>query len=317
MRIVFCGTPDFAVPALEALCDAGHDIALVVTQPDRKKGRGKIDAASPVKECALSRSLSVFQPEKIREPEALQKIRSMDADVCVVAAFGQIFPEELLSMPKYGCVNIHASLLPRHRGAAPIQQAILDGDKVTGVTLQQMAAGVDTGDILLQLETEIAPDETAGSLFDRLSHMGAELVVKALPMIENGTITKTPQNEEEATHCGKITSDMGYVDWNLPADVLERRMRAFDPWPACCSRLSDGKLMKLWRGVPHEDQEIKGIEAIQPGTIVCVGKESFTIAAGRGFLEITELQLEGKRRMSAHDFLLGYRLHEGDYIWRR
>ena len=315
MRIVFFGTPDFAVPALEALIRADYEIVMVVTQPDRKKGRGDKLAMSPVKECAIAHALPVFQPEKVREKEALQRIRETEPDIGVVAAFGQIFPTELLEMPRFGCVNIHASLLPRHRGASPIQQAILDGDSETGVTLQQMADGVDTGDILLQKKIPIGAEDTGGSMFDRLAALGAELITEALPMIEEGRITPVRQDETAATHCKKITKELGMIDWNMPAAVIERRVRALDPWPGSFRTLKNGRLLKIWKvGCAPSVTDQKGGE--EPGTIIHVDKDSFTVATGDGVLRILEVQPEGKKRMSAHDFMLGYKVSEGESLWQ-
>ena len=232
MRVVFMGTPDFARTALEALIKAGHKIVLVVTQPDKPKGRSGKLQISDVKDCAIKNGIEVFQPEKIKEESSVSFLKSIDADIYVVAAFGQIISKEILDIPRYGCINIHASLLPKYRGAAPIQQAILDGEKVTGVTIQQMNTGVDTGDILLQREYAISDDETGGSLFDRLSILGADLVIEALDLIEKGKIIPRPQDESKATHCGKIKKDMGLIDWSWSAEKIERYIRGLNPWPS-------------------------------------------------------------------------------------
>lgn len=305
MRIVFMGTPDFAQKALEALIEAGHDIVLVVTQPDKPKGRSGQLQMSEVKACALKHEIEVFQPEKIREEESVSYLKRYEADIYVVAAFGQIVSQEILDIPRYGCVNIHASLLPKYRGAAPIQQAILDGETVTGVTIQQMNIGVDTGAILTQKEYEISEEETGGSLFDRLSEMGAKLIVETLDLIEKGKITPRLQDESKATKCGKIKKDMGKIDWTDDAVVIERYVRGLNPWPSAFTFL-DNKQLKIWKA-----KAIKSVSE-RPGSVVEVKKNSFTVACGKGALEILEVQLEGKKRMETNAFLLGYKISEGD-----
>ena len=307
MRIVFMGTPDFARTALEAVIKAGHEVVLVVTQPDKPKGRSGQLQISEVKECAVSHGIEVFQPAKIKEPDSVAYLKNTDADIYVVAAFGQIISQEILDIPKYGCINIHASLLPRYRGAAPIQQAILDGDKVTGVTIQQMNIGVDTGDILLQREYIIGDDETGGSLFDALSTLGAELVVEALQKIEAGQITRIPQDERYATHCGKIKKDMGLIDWSWDAEKIERYVRGLNPWPSAYTYLN-GKQLKIWKA------EVSMGENSEPGTVISTDKKSMTIGCGKGSLKVWEVQLEGKKRMEMSAFLLGNRIATGDRI---
>ena len=245
MKIVYMGTPDFAVRPLEELIAAGHEITLVVTQPDREKGRGKAVAMTPVKECALKHGIPVFQPVKIREEESVRKLSEVPADLFVVAAFGQILPRQVLEMPRYGCVNIHASLLPKYRGAAPIQWAILNGDRETGITIMQMGEGLDDGDILLQKKIPIAPDETGDGLFDKLMILGAEAIVEAVPLIESKSLTPLRQDEEKATHVKKITKEMGRIDWRLPASEIERRVRALDSWPSAYTSVN-GKVLKIW-----------------------------------------------------------------------
>ena len=305
MRIVFMGTPDFAKTALEALIEAGHDIVLVVTQPDKPKGRSGQLQMSEVKECAIKHDIPVFQPVKIREVENVEYLKRYEADIYVVAAFGQIVSQEILDIPKFGCVNIHASLLPKYRGAAPIQQAILDGERVTGVTIQQMNLGVDTGAILTQKEYEIAEDETGGSLFDKLSNMGAELIVETLKLIEKGEVDPRLQDESKATKCGKIKKDMGRIDWTGDATVIERYVRGLNPWPSAFTTL-DGRQLKIWRA-----KAIKSVSE-KPGSVVDVKKNSFTVACGKGALEIFEVQLEGKKRMETSAFLLGCKISAGD-----
>ncbi len=306
MRVVFMGTPDFARTALEALIKAGHKIVLVVTQPDKPKGRSGKLQISDVKDCAIKNGIEVFQPEKIKEESSVSFLKSIDADIYVVAAFGQIISKEILDIPRYGCINIHASLLPKYRGAAPIQQAILDGEKVTGVTIQQMNTGVDTGDILLQREYAISDDETGGSLFDRLSILGADLVIEALDLIEKGKIIPRPQDESKATHCGKIKKDMGLIDWSWPAEKIERYIRGLNPWPSAYTYM-DGRQLKIWKAYVSDE---KG----ECATVLKVDKKSITIGCGEGSVRVLEVQLEGKKRMEMSAFLLGNRILEGDRI---
>lgn len=307
MKIVFMGTPDFARSALEKIIEAGHEVVLVVTQPDKPKGRSGELQVSDVKACALEHGLPVFQPVRIKLPENVAELKKYDADIYVVAAFGQILSQEILDIPRFGCVNIHASLLPKYRGAAPIQQSIIDGEKETGVTIMQMAAGMDTGDILLQRAVPIDENETGGGLFDKLSNLGAELIVEALPMIERGELTPVPQDEEKATKCGKLSKDMGLIDFEKDAVSIRNLVRGLNPWPSAYTFL-DGKMLKIWDVKVVTDFEESEAEN---GTIVAVSKDSFTVKTKDGYLEVLELQLEGKKRMKAKDFLLGYKLTLG------
>jgi len=324
MKIVFMGTPDFAVRALEALLEAGHDVRAVVTQPDKEKGRNRKMQCSPVKECALAHGLTVFQPAKIKAPEAVEELRKYGADIFVVVAFGQILSKEILEMPKYGCVNIHASLLPRYRGAAPIQYAILNGDDMTGVTIQQMDEGVDTGDILTMKAIPVEKTDTGGSLFEKLSVLGAGLLVKTLPKIESGDIIPVKQQEEDAVHVRMLNKDMGKIDWEKSADVLERLVRGMDPWPSAYCRLR-GKSLKVWRsevlgGEEKEEAAHTGIfkhneeRKPQPGEVLLVTKDSIHVQAGKGVLVLKEVQLEGKKRMPVRDFLLGCQVKAGEML---
>lgn len=307
MRIVFMGTPDFARSALEKIIEAGHEVVLVVTQPDKPKGRSGELQVSDVKACALEHGLPVFQPVRIKLPENVAELKKYDADIYVVAAFGQILSQEILDIPKFGCVNIHASLLPKYRGAAPIQQSILDGEKTTGVTIMQMAAGMDTGDILLQREIPIDENETGGGLFDKLSILGGELIVDALPMIERGELTPVPQDEAKATKCGKLSKDMGQIDFTKDAQTIRNLIRGLNPWPSAFTHY-EGKLLKIWSAKVVEGSNGK------PGEVVSVGKESFAVTCGDGALEITEVQLEGKKRMAVKDFLLGNKVTCGTML---
>ncbi len=298
------GTPDFAVNSLEAINDAGHEITLVVTQPDKPKGRSGALQMSDVKQCALKLGIPVFQPEKIKDPAAFDKLKEYECELIVVAAFGQIIPEEILNFPKYGCINVHASLLPRLRGASPIQTAILEGDAETGVTIQQMGVGLDTGDILSQSRIPIDKDDTGGSLFDKLADLGAELVVKTIEDIGEGRIRPCPQDEDKASYAKKIDKSMGRINWNMDACEIERLIRALDPWPSAFSSL-EGRMVKIWKA-----QTVPGTDAA-PGRVTDVRKDGISVACGSGLLIIKEIQLEGKKRMPVHDFLLGYDLKPG------
>lgn len=325
MKIIFMGTPDFAVGALEALLDAGHEVCAVVTQPDKQKGRDRKVQFSPVKECALAHGLTVLQPVKIKTPEAVEELKKYEADIFVVAAFGQILSKEILEMPKYGCINIHASLLPRYRGAAPIQYAILNGDEMTGVTIMQMDEGLDTGDILTMKAIPVEKEDTGGSLFEKLSRLGAELLVKTLPRIEAGDIIPVKQQEEDAVHVRMLNKNMGKIDWEKDAVVLERMVRGMNPWPSAYCTFRK-KSLKVWRSeVLEEEQKGEGTRsglfrhnaeknAFHPGEVVLVTKDDIHVQTGKGVLVLKEVQLEGKKRMPVRDFLLGYQVKEGEIL---
>lgn len=303
MKIVFMGTPDFAASVVDAVEKAGHEIVLCVTQPDKPKGRsGKLQFPE-VKQWAVDRNIPVFQPVKIRQAECVEELRKYDADLFLVAAFGQILPKEILDMPKYGCVNVHASLLPKYRGAAPIQWAVLNGDEISGVTTMQMGVGLDDGDMLLKKEVKLAADETGGSLFDRLAIAGGELAVETIAAIEAGTVVAVPQNEDEATHVGMIKKEMGHIDWSRPAVEIERLIRGLNPWPSAFTSLNE-RTLKLWNAQVVD-------ESGNPGQVIAKDKNGFTVACGVGALKVLELQLEGKKRMNAGDFLRGYALEIG------
>lgn len=301
MKVVYMGTPDFSVGALEALIKAGHEITAVVTQPDKAKGRSGQMQFSPVKECAVRHGIPVFQPVRIKTPEAIEELKKYEADIYVVAAFGQILSRQILEMPRYGCVNIHASLLPKYRGAAPINQCIIDGEKETGVTIMQMDAGVDTGDILTQKKVIIEDKETAATLFEKLAQAGSELIVETLPLIAEGGITPVRQDERLASHVKMMDKSMGRIDWTQDAVSIERLVRGLNPWPSAYT-FCQNKSVKIWNsdaldGNPGKD--------VQPGTIVAVAKDFFDVSCGKGILRIQELQLEGKKRMDTKSFLLG------------
>ena len=307
MRVIFMGTPDFATGTLEEIVLAGHEVVGVVTQPDKPKGRGKTLMPTPVKEVAMKYNLPVYQPKKVREPEFVEVLRGLKPDVMVVAAFGQIISKEILEMPKYGCINVHASLLPAYRGAAPIQWAVINGDKESGVTIMQMDEGIDTGDMIEKVVVPIAEDETGGSLFDKLSQAGAKLCVKVLQDLEDGKAVREKQPEESTTpYARMIDKKMGSIDWEKPAKEIEQLIRGLNPWPSAYTRLQ-GKTLKIWKAevlLEHSQEE--------PGQITEVTKDSIVVQTGQGRLKILELQLEGKKRMDAASFLRGYALKEGE-----
>ena len=317
MKVVFMGTPDFAVSTLEAIYEAGHEIVLVVTQPDKPRGRGKEMQFPDVKVWALEHDLPVYQPVKIKEEEAIEYLRRYEADVFVVAAFGQILPKAILDMPPLGCVNVHASLLPKYRGAAPIQWAVINGDKVSGVTTMQMGVGLDDGDMLLKEEVELAEDETGGSLFDRLAIVGGKLCVETIEGLEAGTVKAVPQNEDEATHVGMIKKSMGEMDFEKSAVELERLIRGLNPWPSAFTKLN-GKTLKVWKAAvsSYEDManetgiSVSDIEVSNPGEVIWTGKDSIAVKCNGDILLMQEVQLEGKKRMTVADYLRGHGIEQ-------
>lgn len=304
MKVVFMGTPDFSVGTLEAIIEAGHEVVAVITQPDKPKGRGKEMQFTPVKEVALKHNIPVYQPEKIKAPESVALLKELDADIAVVIAFGQIVSKEILDMYPYGCVNVHASLLPAYRGAAPYQWAVINGEKVTGVTTQQMNEGVDTGDIIQQTEVEIAEDETAGSLYDKLSVAGAKLCVETLEALENGTATFIKQDDSKSSHAKKLHKQFGDIDWSMPAEKIEQLIRGLNPWPSAYTKL-DGKMLKIWKAkvILEDSQKL-------PGETVSFDKKEWTVQTGKGILSLREVQLEGKKRMGVEEFLRGFSLEQ-------
>ncbi|MCD8216770.1 MAG: methionyl-tRNA formyltransferase [Clostridiales bacterium] len=304
MKIIFMGTPDFSVGTLEALIEAGHEVVLAVTQPDKPKGRGKSVQFPPVKEAALAHGIEVFQPCRVREPECIEYLKTFRADIIVVVAFGQILPGEILEMPPCGCVNVHASLLPKYRGAAPIQWAVINGEKISGVTTMRMDEGLDTGDIILQEEVALEEKETGGSLFEKLSGTGARLCVKTLEVIENGTAVYTPQDHAQATKTGLISKKFGLIDWNRPAAQIECLVRGLNPWPSAYTKLN-GKTFKIWAADVISENTGK-----TPGSITKVTKDAVFVQTGEGILVLGEVQLEGKKRMRCGDFLRGYAVDE-------
>lgn len=305
MRVVFMGTPDFSVGTLEAIIKAGHEVVAVVTQPDKRQGRSSELRMSPVKECALKHGIDVYQPIKVRDPEFVEILRGLAPEVIVVVAFGQIIPKSVLEMPKYGCVNVHASLLPKYRGAAPIQWAVIDGEEVTGVTTMLMDEGIDTGDILMVREYKVDPKETGGSLFDKLENLGAELLVETLDGLQAGSITPVPQGEN-FTHVGKLEKTTGVIDFNKSAVEIERLIRGLNPWPSAYTSFN-GKTLKIWDAdVVDED-----VSSYAPGTIYRVDKKHIYVSTAKGGLILNEVQLEGKKRMDTEAFLRGCQVETG------
>lgn len=310
MRLIFMGTPDFAVPVLQALIDAGHEIGFAVTQPDRRRNRGRV-TFSPVKELAVSRGIPVLQPERLSKDEAAkQSLRDYAPDAVIVVAYGQILKQDVLDIPKLGCFNVHGSILPKLRGASPIQHAILEGFSTTGVTIMKMGPGLDDGDMIATAETEIGGMDCE-QLSEKLSHMGAELLVRTLPSIAEGTAVYTKQNEAEATTCGKITKKDGFVDFTDCARDIGCRIRAFDPWPGCWLE-HDGKRIKIWKAECMPGTEVSVKQA--PGTVMDASVSGIDVVCGEGILRITELQAPGKKRMAAADYLRGHRVPAGTML---
>lgn len=310
MKVVFMGTPDFAVGTLEAIVGAGHEVAAVVTQPDKPKGRGGVMAMSPVKECALRHGLTVLQPLKARNPEFIDEIRAINPDVIVVVAFGQIIPSEIIHMPKFGCINVHASLLPKYRGASPIQWTVLDGCEYSGVTTMLMDEGIDTGDILETAAVKLDERETGGSLFDRLSLVGAKLLVETLDKAEAGQLHPVKQDDSQSSYVRMMDKSFGLMDFTQPVEVLERKVRALNPWPSAFTHM-DEKLLKIWDATVIQDNNVKVGDY---GKVKTDGKTCFMVACDGGYLSVNELQLEGKKRMKVEDFLRGYSIKEGTVL---
>ena len=304
MKVLFMGTPDFSVGTLEALADAGHEVCLAVTQPDKPKGRGKEMQFPPVKEAAMRRGIPVFQPKRVRTPESVEYLKSFQADVCVVVAFGQILTKELLEMTPFGCINVHASLLPKYRGAAPIQWAILRGEEVTGVTTMQMDEGIDTGDMLLKTEVPITPEETGESLHDKLAAAGAQLAVRTLEELEAGTLRPIKQGESPTPYAKMLDKKMGSIDWSRPAAEIERLVRGLNSWPSAYTHWN-GKVMKIWKTGVKSAQSGDTTQQAAPGTILEVEKDSFSVQTGDGVLVVQEVQLPGKKHMEVQAFLRG------------
>lgn len=308
MRIVFMGTPDFAVASLKALAERGTDeIVGVFTQPDRPKGRGQKMLMTPVKEYALEHGFEVYQPQRVKAPEVIELLRSLAPDLIVVAAFGQFLPKEILEMPKYGCINVHASLLPKYRGAAPIHYAILNSETESGVTIMQMDIGMDTGDMLSKTAVAITPEMTMGELHDELKEQGGTLLLETIEKIKCGDVTPIKQNDGEATYAHLLTREMEIIDWTLPAEQIHNKIRAFNPAPGTVTVLPDGKKLKIWRA-----EAVNGSGA--PGTVTEIMKAGFKVACGSGALLVTEVQPESKKRMPAAVFCNGRGIKAGDIL---
>ena len=310
MRIVFMGTPDFAVGSLQALCESGkHEILAVVTQPDRPKGRGNKLLQTPVKEYALEQGLTVYQPQKVKTPEFVELLHELQPELIVVAAFGQFLSKEILELPKYGCINVHASLLPKYRGAAPIQYAIIKGEKESGVTIMQMDIGMDTGAMLDKVVVPIAENTTMGELHDALREQGAALLLQVIDKIAAGTAVAEPQDNEQATYATLLDRSMEHIDWSKKAQEVHNLIRGFNPAPSTFTKLPNGKSLKIW----GSKMTAKNSTAAA-GTVIETGKHSFFVACGEGVLEITEVQPESKKRMPAQVFLNGRGVQEGDLL---
>lgn len=310
MKIVFMGTPEFAAASLKALVESNqYEIVAVVTQPDRPKGRGHKVMMSAVKEYALTQGLPVLQPERVKTPGFQEEMEKLQPELIVVAAFGQFLPKSLLDLPRFGCINVHASLLPRYRGAAPIHYAILKGETEAGVTIMQMDVGMDTGAMLSKVSVPVGPEMTQGELHDILKEKGAQLLLDTIPQLAAGNLKPVPQPAGEATYASLITRDMEKLDWNKTAEELHNQIRAFDPWPGSFTLLPDGKRLKIWKSRVLEttDQNL-------PGTVLRADSRGFWVACGQGSLEILECQPEGKKRMAAAPFINGKHVKAGDRL---
>lgn len=312
MKVLFMGTPDFAACILKKIIETGHEVIGVITQPDKQKGRGKTVSIPPVKELALSYQLNVYQPEKVREAGFVQMLREMNPEVIVVAAFGQLLPKDLLDIPQYGCINVHGSLLPKYRGAAPIQYCVINGEKETGITIMYMDVSIDTGDIILQKAIPIEENDTGGSMHDKLALLGADLLIEAMAQLENGTAMRIKQDDEKSTYVKILNKEMGNIDFTKPAVQIERLIRGLNPWPSAYTSL-DEKTLKIWvaKVEPMVAQADSSMQNAEPGEIVEIRKDAISVMTGEGLLVIYELQLEGKKRMTTDAFLRGYPVNNG------
>lgn len=317
MKVIFMGTPDFAVPVLRGLADSEeHEVTAVITQPDKARGRSGKLIYTPVKELAVEYGIPTYTPERVKAPEFVNKLKEIPCDVIVVVAFGQILSKEILTMPKYGCINVHASLLPRWRGSAPMQWAILSGDKKTGLTTMQMDEGIDTGDMYLKQEVDIDSEETGESLHDKLAALGSGLLLETLERLKEGNLVPQPQRDEESTYAKMLTKELGRIRWDMDAVQIERYIRGLNSWPGAYTRFRE-KTLKLWRAqVLSEDslQREKLPGEVCPGMIIAVDKESFTVQTGKGYLRIFELQLEGKKKMDTASFLRGVKIETAEML---
>ncbi len=310
MRIIFMGTPDFSVPVLESLVQSEHEVILAVSQPDKPKGRGKELQKTPVKKKAEEYHIPVLQPKKVKEQQVVEQLRGMNPDCIVVVAFGQILSNEILELPKFGCINVHASLLPKYRGAAPIQWAVIDGLKETGVTIMQMDEGVDTGDILDKLTVPLEPTETGGSLFDKLSQLGGPLLLETLKKLEEGTAVWEKQDDSQSTHAKMLDRTIGNIDFAKPAAEIERLVRGLNPWPSAYT-FYQGKMLKIWRAEVTQENKT---DTDSIGVIVKADKEAIYVQTGKGILKLLEVQMEGKKRMDTGAFLRGFHVEAGEQL---
>jgi methionyl-tRNA formyltransferase len=310
MRLVFLGTPRFAVPTLEALVGAGHEVLSVVTQPDRPKGRGQQPAAPPVKEAALKLGLPVRQPERVRRPEAVEYLRALAPEAMIVVGYGQIIPQTVIDIAPRGIINVHASLLPKYRGAAPIQWAIVNGETVTGVTTMQIDAGLDTGDMLLKAETKIGPEENALELGERLARMGADLLSEALERLAAGAIAAVKQDSRLATYAPILRKEDGRIDWTEPAEAIHNRVRGLQPWPGAYTGFR-GRTLQIWKSRLW-GQGVRPGAGLRPGAVVSV--KPLVVISGTGALELVEVQLEGRKRIFATDFANGQHVGENESL---
>lgn len=308
MKLIFMGTPEFAAPAIDSLIAAGHEIAAVFSQPDKPKGRGYTLTPPPVKVKALEHNISVYQPTTMKDGEALKIFREIQPDVAVVIAYGKILPKEILDAPKYGCINVHASLLPKYRGAAPIQWSVIDGESKTGVTAMQMDVGLDTGDMLMKCETPIDPNETAGELHDRLSEMGAKLIVETLAALEQGALQPQQQDDSQSCYAKMLTKELCAVDWSKDAQTIHNQIRGLSPWPVAVAVL-EGKKLKIHRSavseLTNDTAQCGEVIAVNPLTVQCGGNTA---------IELLEIQAEGKKRMKSEDYLRGHKIELGTIL---
>ena len=312
MRIIFMGTPDFAVPVLQSLINSRHEVVAVVTQPDRPKGRGKNMQFSPVKECALAHNIPVMQPVNVSVPEVIDELRAYEPELIVVVAFGQFVTKKIREMPKYGCINVHASLLPKYRGAGPIQWAVINGEKESGVTTMYMCREIDKGDMLLKDTVTLDPKETGDSLHDKLSMMGGPLLLKTIDQLEDGSAVRIPQCEEESTYAPKLEKTMGNIDWTMDADRIERLVRGLNSWPGTFTKIH-GKTVKIWDcDVVRQETLTESQAAATPGTVIVSEKDQLIVKAGNGALSLRMLQPEGKKNMTVDAYLRGYPIAQGE-----
>lgn len=312
MRIIFMGTPDFAVPVLESLINSRHEVVAVVTQPDRPKGRGKNMQFSPVKECALAHNIPVMQPVNVSVPEVIDELRAYEPELIVVVAFGQFVTKKIREMPKYGCINVHASLLPKYRGAGPIQWAVINGERESGVTTMYMCREIDKGDMLLKDTVTLDPKETGDSLHDKLSMMGGPLLLKTIDQLEDGSAVRIPQCEEESTYAPKLEKTMGNIDWTMDADRIERLVRGLNSWPGTFTKIH-GKTVKIWDcDVVRQETLTENQAAAKPGTVIVSEKDQLIVKAGNGALSLRMIQPEGKKNMTVDAYLRGYPIAQGE-----